>query len=242
MSNLALQAASEELKQLIRERVGFTTYDCDTFLNVKCHAIDHLKGGGNIVMTIGLFAVVNFLAKVYRHLIEPAAFVTEEDVKNVKQAGKHVQAEVPHLKGLVTAAKTGWKPPPLHGVDNEALSFVKMVNAIRGRAIDLGLATPQDAQNVWRTFSNRIAHMAWPSDGSVGSYLFSKGSEPTFGDAQGIVRLGKPSFFKQDGQWVCNADRLNLDVRTITEWLCSEVDETANAENVQGTLQWIKEQ
>ncbi len=85
MSDLEFPAASAELKEIVRETVAATTYDCDTFLNVKCQAFEHIKGGGNFLMTIGLFAVVNFLAKVYRHLIEPAAFVTKQDVAYAKQ-------------------------------------------------------------------------------------------------------------------------------------------------------------
>ncbi len=153
---------------------------------------------------------------------------------------KQLKSDSPELQRKFVETKIGWKPPTLHSVDNEVKCFERLVEAIRLSGIDLGLATPKEAQSVWKTFRNGFSHMAWPNEGAAASYLGM--ANLSLEMAQAWIKSDKPAFFKQGEQWVCNADRLNLEVRAMADWLYCEVDKPANAENVPGTLQWIKDQ
>src|SRR5258708_8713886 len=126
-----MKKIQDELKAEIRQRVSMITGDCDTFLAAKGlvdkmqidasitsgQAVEvpqknsHIQrwgtGGGNFLMALGLFAVLNFLAKVYRHLIDPDAFITQSDREIVNETIKVLKKD-PKLKVILEGIKTRW--------------------------------------------------------------------------------------------------------------------------------------
>lgn len=234
----------EDLKAEIRERILFITSDCDTFINAKRQTpslIDSWRsGGGNFLMASGLFALLNFLSKVYRQLIEPEAFVDEACRDRVRQIRREVKAAFPGQKDLHGVVDRYLRARI--GDTDELRSFVMFVDALKADGIDLGIPEPSmpSAERVWRTFRNPLAHMAWTAGGTIAAYGAIEGK--TLLEARAVIKSGPPAFFQKDmGAWVCNSDKLNVDVEAIDRWLAGRIDNTS-ADRVQGALNWIRKQ
>src|SRR5262245_11918681 len=105
-------------------------------------------------MALGLFSLLNYLAKVHLHLVKPEEFVTEEHVKSVKDARAKVKACLPkELKPVLNTWKSG-----VIGECNEIYAFEVLVQALNG-TVDLGF-DKKDAAEVWKKYRNSLAHMA----------------------------------------------------------------------------------
>ena len=80
----------EELKNLIEQRTWMVN-DARLFTWAKCAGrLKQLEGigigGGNFLMVLGLFSVLNFLSKVYYLLHDDGAVWTSDEVRAVKRA------------------------------------------------------------------------------------------------------------------------------------------------------------
>lgn len=234
------------IKTEIRRRVQWLSNDCSTFWRVRLEQPEWYTpnqstelqpsglGGGNFVMALALLSACNFLAKAYSILVKPEAFVTEADRQNVTAAQKRVKTELPELKSLFKSSKTDWRPQP-KGSCNETAAFARMILALKKEDIDLGLP-PEEAEAVWNRFRNQLAHMAHP-EGVVEVGAANEGRP--LKDAKGAILMSVPAFRLNEGRWVCNADRLSLEVITIAEWLCREVDECSGDARVFGLGEWM---
>lgn len=232
-----------KLKSLVKERTGLISSDCDTFVHVRFQGPKLLKewttGGGNFLMTIGLLAVINFQAKVYRYLTDPDAFVKSSDVINVKDVIKIIKKGSPNLKNILEGSNTKWVPPRVGNV-NETECFIKLVQALLRDSIDLGL--PADGnilRSIWEKYRNYITHMAYPKS-AISTYPHIKAKDLRIAK-QRIVDKGTTAFrFEKNGEVILNVDRLNEDVLKISVWLINLID-NADPSNVKLTLEWVNE-
>jgi hypothetical protein len=260
---MEMKKIQDELIDEIRQRVNFITSDCDTFLAAKglvdkrqidtsiatgqlvaipqkkSHIQKWETGGGNFLMALGLFAVLNFLAKVHRHLTDPDAFIAQNDREIVNETIKGLKKD-PKLKVILEGKNTRWLPPRVGDV-NEKESFIKLVDALPNK-IDLGIPDDkgESAGEIWNSLRNSLAHMAWPKS-PLGAYSTFPEST-TMRELRWMIDSGQKSFYKYQDCLVYNSDKLNIDVYKIAEWICTKIEKGifSNA-NIGGTLKWMRE-
>lgn len=237
-----------DLEAEIRRRVQWLSNDCSTFWRVRLEQTEWYNkntstdsqpsglGGGNFVMALAMLSACNFLAKAHSFLVKPEAFVTEDDREKVKSAKATIKNEIPEMKPLFKSSKTNWIPPK-SGSCNETEAFERLIEALHGDGIDLGLATEQ-ARDVWERFRNKLAHMAHPE--GIVEVSTANESKP-LEDAKGAIERSVLPFRMKDGRWVCNADRLSLDLVAVAEWLCKKIDECAEEDRITRLADWMFE-
>jgi hypothetical protein len=186
-------------------------------------------------MALAMLSACNFLAKAHSFLAKPDAFVTAGDRARVKGAKATVKQHCPELKSLFKSGSTDWKLPKVWSC-NETEAFGRLIEALHRDGIDLGLP-PSEAEAVWDRFRNKLAHMAHPQ-GVVEVSAANEGKP--LKDPRGVIQRGVPAFRLRDGRWVCNADRLSLDVLEIADWLCKELDR-CDEQRIRGLAEWMRE-
>lgn len=229
----------DRLKHEINWRIQFVVNDCSTFIRVRRELPDWYKqagvGGGNFMMAQSLFSALNFLAKVYTRLRHrDKHFFSDEHRNAVKNAVQNLRAEgrqsnlreiFPEIdfRALLNRdALTQWKPPRPGDCADETNAFKMLIEAMSS-SVSLGFSPPE-AGEVWRQFRNALAHMAAPK-----SVVESEG--PT---------KDLPSFRKSDsGNWICNVDRLTVDLQAVASWVCKEIEHETNQDRISDTLNWI---
>jgi len=230
------------LKDLIKQRTSFIGGDCYTFIMGKSRNENYIHlwgtGGGNFLMAVGLFSVINFLAKVYRHLVEPTAFISEADRQSVIDTKTTLKTEHPELKQVIS----GWQNPRIGDV-NEMQTFIKLGEALP-KNIDLGISQQDNitAENVWKVFRNFLTHMAWPGSSVATIHFQNLPTNLTIEQMlQVIDNSGMKSFYKENSQLRCNSDKLTVDANKIANWLCEQLDNSQFTEaNIESTLAWIQ--
>ena len=232
------------VKVEIKRRVQWLSNDCSTLWRVRLEMTEWYNqnasgdglGGGNFVMALAMLSAFNFLAKAYSLLLKPDAFVTEVDRAKVNSARATIKAKIPELKPLFNSSKTDWKPQP-KGSCNETAAFGRLIKALHGDGIDLGLPS-ENAEAVWGRFRNKLAHMGHPN-GVVEVAVADQGKP--LRNASSAIRSGPPAFRQMDGRWVCNADRLSLDLLDVAEWLGKQVDACTQLDRITNLAEWIFE-
>jgi hypothetical protein len=169
----------ESLKAIIRERTRFITGDCDTFLHVKRQATPLIgewgSGGGNFLMAIGLFALINFLAKAHRYLVKPSQFVTSEYHADLTASrrrirklitkdndGDFVRTDKDYVRRYFTAR--------VGDAFNEAQTFSTFVSVLQQNNINFGIPNKEVSEHLWFVFRNALTHMAMTRQASVAAY------------------------------------------------------------------------
>lgn len=232
------------VKAEIKRRVQWLSNDCSTLWRVRLEMTEWYNpnagsdglGGGNFVMALAMLSAFNFLAKAYSMLLKPDAFVTEADRAAVKSARDIVKDRVPELKSLLKSGKTDWRSQP-KGSCNETEAFGRLIKALHVDGIDLGLP-PENAEAVWGRFRNKLAHMGHPN-GVVEVGAADQGKP--LQNARAAIRGGPPAFRKRDGRWICNADRLSLDIIDVADWICKQVDTCSELDRITNLGEWLFE-
>jgi len=224
------------LKGEIHWRIEFIVNDCTTYMRLRTEHRDWLHekglGGGNFFMTHGLFAGLNFMAKVYVSLKDHSEyFPTKEDGEKVKRARDVLTSNEAILNEFKKVAnldlkdllhkksRTQWREPRPEEC-NEIRAFTSFYKAFKSD-VDLGFAK-EETRIIWEYFRNRLSHMAAPST---------------------VIEVGGPvltSFRMADGGWRVNVDHLTDDIIKIENWLRRYIDEQATDEGVTDTLAWLE--
>lgn len=186
-------------------------------------------------MALAMLSACAFLAKAHLYLVKPEAFVTADDQNAVKKAKAIVKQHCPGLKRLLDSSKTNWMQPKI-GSCNETEAFGRLIEALQREGIDLGLP-PTEARAVWDRFRNKLAHMAYPE--GVVEFCGATAAK-TLDEARAAIRR-LPAFRVHDGRWVCNADRLSLDVLKIADWLCEKVGRCTKLDRIKKLAEWVSE-
>jgi len=239
-----MQNPAEQLKEIIGQRASFIGGDCNTFIMAKSQKENFIHdwgtGGGNFLMAVGLFAVINFLSKVFSHLVEPTAFISEAGRQTVIDAKRTLRQSHPELREVIAR----W-PTPRVGDVNEIRAFINLVTGLPSE-IDLGISTQDNisAEEIWRTFRNFLTHMAWPGS-PVSTITFI--NQPEIHNIEQILQAidnsGLKAFYREDNIIKCNSDKLTIDAHKIAEWLCRQINGNRfTEENITSTLAWVTSQ
>lgn len=228
-----------DLKAEVRRRAEWIANDCSTYWRLRLEQPENLKslaakgiGGGNFVMALALFSVFNVLSKCYAFLVSPDVFVTEEDGKQVKEAVRELRTD-PKYAALLKNPKTNWRPQP-NGSCNETDAFRVLVKDLLADQVDLGLPV-ESSGRIWKGFRNQLAHMAHP-DGIV-QVCRTEHPSP---DAKRTILSSIPKAFLQVGdRWLCNADRLSIDILDVADWLGNRIDQCVYEERLVAMKVWL---
>lgn len=126
---------------------------------------------------------------------------------------------------------------PSKGKTTDSDAFKWLIKALHEDGLDLGIPD-NEAGAVWHNFRDKLTHVAKPGS-FVGVYDRKKSFSPSA--AEKMVRTEKPSFYKNNGRWMCNADRLSVDVIKVAEWVCEKVDVCPNQSSLQTLSDWLLE-
>lgn len=236
---MTINQKREELKKAIEERTWMVN-DARLFTWAKCEGrqkiIEKLKiGGGNFLTVLGLFSVLNFLAKTYFLLHDGSGIWTIEEVRQISQELN----KSPETKGAV--------PPPVGSPkQSEAECFVKF-------ALDLEFPLFQDSkqlstteqrelyEKIWRSYRNKLAHMAMPAHAAITLDFGNRNYEGIDGVAELLDNNTEPAFVKQGANYAVYPDLFIRDIKKWIGWLNQQIDDPDKFpdEQIQATLDWI---
>lgn len=224
------------LKQIIQERTSFIVGDCNTFIMARGQNPSALTswntGGGNFLMAVGLFAVLNFLGKMYRHLTYPEAFTTAEDKQQVVNAKATLRTQHPEMSQILRK----WQNPRVGEID-ETRTFINLVNALPA-TIDMGFSEDITPDQVWRTFRNYLTHMAWPNS-AISTFNFRTPPITLSRALEAVENDVRKPFYIEYGVISCNSDKLSVALTQIANWLCAEIGRGRfSEENIASSIEW----
>lgn len=236
-----------DIKQVIKERSEYITNDCFVFIllrltdNKKYH--QYYKAGGNFLMTVGLFSAINFIAKIYRYLIEDSDFITELDFEEMKKVfNKKWRSDIKSSlnKKYQNYFEKCLKIPPVGSVKNEQVCFVRLIkDYCKENKVDLGLSDDDSINSVWKYFRNALSHMSFPG-GQIGTY----DTDLTKIDREKIKKIilqqPRKAFGKEKGMYICNPDRLTIEIESIVTWLNKKIDSITDIKRLEGLKDWIE--
>ncbi|KKQ85821.1 MAG: hypothetical protein UT54_C0061G0004 [Candidatus Daviesbacteria bacterium GW2011_GWB1_39_5] len=152
--------------------------DTYSFVFLRSEGLKYLKkhslGGGNLLMVIGQFAVLNFLAKVYVVVRNGTkSYVIEKDIGAYEESITNIKKKYPEIWKVV---RKYCQKPRLWEVKNETEAFVRL---ILDYPEDIGISKNEDAvKKVWRDFRNKISHIATIANGNMSlTFEFQKGQD-----------------------------------------------------------------
>lgn len=212
--------------------------DARLFTWAKCEGrrktIEKLNlGGGNFLVTLGLFSTLNFLSKVYYLLHDNAKLWTKEEVDLIK-------------KELKSNARTKKAKPPFVGSPRktERDCFIKFASDLEYPLFNGSKELPISEQKVlydkiWNSFRNKLAHMAMP-DGTATALDFG---DMSYNDAVEILDINTDAaFVKQEDRYVVFPDLFARDIKEWVRWLNQKIHDPKkfNEQRVIATINWIK--
>lgn len=185
-------------------------------------------GGGNLLMALGLSAVLNYLAKIYILLKEEGG-ITAEEIKQAKQWLKDNQYEKLAFKDAIEIKRVGQI--------NETEAFKKLLADCPGA--NLGL-TAEELLGVWRNVRNKLTHTATPGkdyqvDARWGGVTYQNAKADAF-------NFNMVFYTDGFGRMHCNVDVLNIRVEKIKEWLIEQITQDIfGKEAVVRALKWAED-
>lgn len=228
-----------ELKKIVETRTWMVN-DARLFTWAKCAG--RLKemeklgiGGGNFLVTLGLFSILNFLSKVYYLLQSDAALWTKEEVEDIKKALKNC----PDTKGA---------SPPFVGSPkrSEMDCFIKFALALEfplfSGVKDLSKAEQTERYiKIWGSYRNKLAHMAMPDQAAISIDFADREYEGINGVAELLDGNTESAFVKDGDRYAVYTDLFARDIEKWVGWLKLEIDnQKFSDERIIATLNWIK--
>jgi hypothetical protein len=243
--------------------------DNDSFLYLICERQDDVKkynlGNGTIASAIALFALINFISKIFVILENGSSvIVTEEDIE---EFGK--------LKAIVKEKnKDEWKDiekylkKPRIGDINETEAFVEL---IINCPIDFGIdkADKEVIKHIWRIFRNKLTHLiSLAGNEKIGQMLIQEHFGPSqegnyhvclpllqsrsnsykafsfLGKEAKELFLNKTDIDDQTLQYIvkdkCYVVRLNIACKTLIDWLIEKIGSNYfSDENLAILVKWL---
>lgn len=227
-----------QLKKIIQQRTEFITSDCDTFIMARVQKVEYAKwntGGGNFLMAVGLFSVLNFLAKIHLHLVKPKLFTSDSDREDYLIKVEELKTANPEYKKFLNSLTK----PKVNSV-NETYAFEILVNTLP-KYIDLGIIHYKIApREIWKIYRNLLSHMAWPGS-SIATNKYSSIQDKNIISIHSYIDVNSTTSFYRVGSIIqCNSDKLTVDLLKISDWLCRELDSNRyNEEDIGSTLKWL---
>ncbi len=205
-----------DLQSYIRDRTKNITKDCRTLLffkqeyNGEYHAHEDILGGGNLLIATGLFAALEYLSKIY--------YVLKVGYENIPNSDKPAPTRRPHEIHLE-------KP---------------LFELIGDYPINFGLQTlgrPR-LKKFWHKWRNKLAHLL-AQDPRWGAVEAFDDLGLNFQNTETYIENNFISFSRNNGRWICNADKFRMDIDEISEWTCNQMN-NYSGERIRSTLNWLK--
>lgn len=201
----------EELAEIIQNRTHSLIADANAFIWLRAEQGTVLQdgriGGGNFLMALGLFSIINFLGKVYSLLEDPSIAITQEEVEEAKQLVKSVD-------GLKANKAFELKRV---GQINETTSSLKLFAECP--YLDSGFSE-DELRRVWDGVRNNLSHMIVPYNGIT---IVVRAGGGKFDAARSDLEI-QPAFRKMaDGRMHCDVDALSLRIEQVAEWLSKKI-------------------
>lgn len=221
----------EQLIFHIQLRVNMIIADTNTFIWLRHDHPEELEknmniGGGNLLMVLGLFSALSFLAKIYRILRKGnSCIVSNVEVKKLNDFIK----KYPEIKKLI-------QPQVAGQVRDEESAFVKL---IKGSGSNFGLSGEALRYN-WKSFRNSLVHLATvhPGDSAV-TFLASGENLKQF--MKHLRKRKHPVFARNQHGSRCYPDILNIEVEYIRNWLVGEIESNKfSSKNIEAAFNWIQ--
>lgn len=179
--------------ELIENTCNLMINDTYSFIFLRSEGLSSLKkqslGGGNLLMVIGQFAVLSFLAKVYLILKNgDSSYISEKDIEQYNVDVKKVKETNPETWKQI---KLYCKKPRLWEV-NETEAFVRL---ILDYPENIGIPKNENSiREVWQDFRNKISHIGTIANGNMAlSFEFQEGE--TFNGAVKFLEEMKQESF-----------------------------------------------
>lgn len=228
------EKAKSDLTRLLRISTWLLN-DCRTLHWARFQpgfpAEEHALGGGNYLITLGCFAVLNLSCKVL-WILQGNQVWTEKEIEPIRRCVRSLRKEHPALKDVRF---------PRPGEINEQAAFV---NFVRTLPQHLGLAPDdqKELERVWQELRNTLSHMAGlPFGASASVDLPDADSELEYDSELAILDAVRGrSISREGGRVTCRADLLARDLRKAVEWLCGEIELGAfPPERVETARNWM---
>ncbi|MBI2597024.1 hypothetical protein HYW41_02620 [Candidatus Daviesbacteria bacterium] len=152
--------------ELIENTSHLMINDTYSFIFLRSEGLEHLKehslGGGNLLMVIGQFAVLSFLAKVYLILKNgDSPYISEKDIEQYNNDVNKVKETSPETWKQI---KMYCKKPRLWEV-NETKAFTQLISDFPE---NIGIPKEKDSiEKAWNDFRNKISHIATIANGNT---------------------------------------------------------------------------
>ena len=212
-------------------RAKSLVYDSNTFLKVRTERLFYLGeqfGGGNLLIALGLFSALSYLAKIYV-LLEGHELPALKDIETAKNNFKALDKKI-----------TDYYRPVRPDEINETLAFTKLLSD-QNCPQNLGIDKNEYAK-IYNDIRNHLSHRVAPNRGyTVMTFQTDENYEVPYTDFKRHLNESNKSVFEVDGDSLnCYVDILVRDVEKISEWLIGKVQSDEFSEkNIKNTLNWL---
>lgn len=210
----------EELKnELVREiklRVNFIINDNRAFIYSKIQQATlsqnfiHPIGGGNFLMTQGVFSVLNLLSKI-NSVLSGSDLWTKLEKKELEEALKKFKKTYPkYIKLSLTIFPNQIKK-------TEKDCFVDFYNDTKN-IVSWGIKDKEYANNFWRDFRNKLAHIALPHQ-PVAAYSPEQLKKINFDNFINFLKIKNENIIGLNGKDENGNDIVALSIELLSEKL-----------------------
>lgn len=215
-------------------RAKYLVYDSNTFLKVRVERPFYIGdeiGGGNLLIALGLFSAINYLAKIYVLLNGQWTPPTPKDIEEAREQFKRVDRKFREYL-IFTKRRDSV---------NETLAFTKLLldqNCPQNLGID-----QSEYSNVYHDIRNHLTHRIAPNRGhTMMTFQSDEGDRTPYGDIKISIKNSNRHVFQKNGNvLICYVDILGRDVEKIADWLIKDVaDDKFTKEGIDLTFDWLE--
>lgn len=185
-------------------------------------------GGGNLLMALGLFAVINYLGKIYT-ILKGGIPVTKDQADAANQWLKDKNIKDSGFEKIIETKRFGQL--------NETEAFKTLLNDCPG--LNLGLS-PEELKGVWHNIRNKLTHVVSPGkdyqiNARLGGGTYEKAKKEAF-------NFNRVFYIDGSVRVHCNVDVLGIKVEKIKEWIIEQLNSnTFEEDNINRALRWVQE-
>jgi hypothetical protein len=266
---------TKENKLFIKEALNNATLilkDNDSFLYLICERLTDVKkynlGNGTFVSAIALFALINFISKIFVILKNgDSVIVTEKNIEEFTRLKTIVEEKNRDDWGNI---KKYFKKPRIGDI-NETEAFVELISNC---PLDFGIdkTNKEVIKYIWRLFRNKLTHLiSLAGNEKIGQMLiqefFGSSQEGNYQVCIPLLQsksrsnsykafsileeetkklfLSKTDIDNQTLQYIikdkCYVVRLNIECKKLIDWLIKEIDTNCfNDENLAILAKWLE--
>lgn len=211
------------------KRTNYLLNDCNSFLYLKCipsvtdnECAENNIGGGNFLMAIGLFSLVNLAAKI-NYAIDGNEHFTKEEIGEIVKVKKMLIDSSESNKKIISARFIVPKINTLKTPENKCFEKLFLdTKDIVTWGIELA-----DCQNIWDYYRNKLSHLSIP-----GGAIAANGNNVTGINYKILHNVySNPSrkiFISSNGHYVLDVDKLSGQFPVIKEWLKDKINNVDN--------------